>query len=85
MMSGLRKLLKVNSEDVCSISTSYLKKKLRKVSPQTIDAVEDRLKILLGCKFYEDAAFDRFRFAFIRVVFLWDEPMMQIYLQIKLL
>ncbi len=35
-------------EDVRSISTSRLKKRLGKISPQTIDAVEDRLKILLG-------------------------------------
>jgi len=35
-------------EDVRSVSTARLKKRLGKVLPQTIDAVEDRLKILLG-------------------------------------
>jgi|SRR6266571_1556151 len=38
----------VKCEDVRSISTSRLVKKLGRVSSQTIDAVEDRLKILLG-------------------------------------
>lgn len=38
----------VKCEDVRSISTARLIKKLGKVSPTTIDAVEDRLKILLG-------------------------------------
>ena len=38
----------VKCEDVRSISTSRLMKKLGRVSSQTIDAVEDRLKILLG-------------------------------------
>ena len=35
-------------EDVRSISTTRLKRKLGKVSSGTIDAVEDRLRILLG-------------------------------------
>ena len=35
-------------EDVRSISTTRLKRKLGKVSSQTIDEVEDRLRILLG-------------------------------------
>ena len=35
-------------EDVRSISTSRLKRKLGRVSAQTIDEVEDRLRILLG-------------------------------------
>lgn len=38
----------VKCEDVRSISTVRLMKKLGKVSPETINAVEDRLKILLG-------------------------------------
>ncbi len=38
----------VKCEDVRSISTARLMKKLGKVSPETINAVEDRLKILLG-------------------------------------
>lgn len=38
----------VKCEDVRSISTSRLIKKLGKVSPATIDAIEDRLRILLG-------------------------------------
>lgn len=38
----------VKCEDVRSISTSRLAKRLGKVSPQTIDMVEDRLRILLG-------------------------------------
>lgn len=38
----------VKCEDVRSLSTSRLIKKLGRVSSQTIDAVEDRLKILLG-------------------------------------
>jgi mRNA-degrading endonuclease toxin of MazEF toxin-antitoxin module len=33
---------------VRSISTARLMKKLGKVSPQTVNSVEDRLKILLG-------------------------------------
>ena len=35
-------------EDVRSISTARLKRKLGKVSAQAIDEVEDRLRILLG-------------------------------------
>jgi len=35
-------------EDVRSISTSRLKKRLGSVSIQTIDSIEDRLRILLG-------------------------------------
>ncbi len=35
-------------EDIRSISTARLKKRLGRISPQTIDAVEDRLKIILG-------------------------------------
>ena len=35
-------------EDVRSISTARLKRKLGKVSAQVIDEVEDRLRILLG-------------------------------------
>ena len=35
-------------EDVRSISTSRLRKQLGKISPQTIDKIEDRLKVLLG-------------------------------------
>lgn len=38
----------VKCEDVRSISTARLIKKLGKVSPQTVNSVEDRLKILLG-------------------------------------
>ena len=38
----------VKCEDVRSISTSRLVRRLGIVSPQTIDLVEDRLKILLG-------------------------------------
>ncbi|MBA3692008.1 MAG: type II toxin-antitoxin system PemK/MazF family toxin [Acidobacteria bacterium] len=38
----------VKCEDVRSISTARLIKKLGKVSPPTVNAVEDRLKILLG-------------------------------------
>jgi mRNA interferase MazF len=38
----------IECEDVRSISTSRLVRKLGRVSPQTIDAVEDRLRILLG-------------------------------------
>ncbi len=38
----------VKCEDVRSISTARLIKKLGKVSSQTINSVEDRLKILLG-------------------------------------
>ena len=38
----------VKCEDVRSISTARLIKKLGKVSPQTVNCVEDRLKILLG-------------------------------------
>ncbi len=38
----------VKCEDVRSISTARLIKKLGRVSSLTIDAVEDRLKILLG-------------------------------------
>lgn len=35
-------------EDVRSISTSRLKRKLGKVSAKTVDKIEDRLRILLG-------------------------------------
>ncbi len=38
----------VKCEDVRSISTSRLAKRLGKVSPQTMDVVEDRLRVLLG-------------------------------------
>lgn len=38
----------VKCEDVRSISTTRLAKRLGKVSPQTIDMVEDRMRILLG-------------------------------------
>ncbi len=38
----------VKCEDVRSISTARLVKRLGKVSPQTIDRVEDRMRILLG-------------------------------------
>ena len=38
----------VKCEDVRSISTARLMKKSGKVSPEIINAVEDRLKILLG-------------------------------------
>ena len=38
----------VKCEDVRSISTARLMKKLGEVSPEIINAVEDRLKILLG-------------------------------------
>jgi mRNA interferase MazF len=38
----------VKCEDVRSISTAQLIKKLGKVSSPTVNAVEDRLKILLG-------------------------------------
>ncbi|MBA3785482.1 MAG: type II toxin-antitoxin system PemK/MazF family toxin [Acidobacteria bacterium] len=38
----------VKCEDMRSISTSRLIKKLGRVSSPTIDAVEDRLRILLG-------------------------------------
>lgn len=35
-------------EDVRSISTSRLVRRLGKVTPTTVDAIEDRLRILLG-------------------------------------
>ena len=38
----------IKCEDVRSISTARLVKRLGKVSPQTIDMVEDRLRIILG-------------------------------------
>jgi mRNA interferase MazF len=38
----------VKCEDVRSISTSRLVRPLGKVSPQTIDMIEDRMRILLG-------------------------------------
>lgn len=38
----------VKCEDVRSISTARLVGRLGKVAPQTIEAVEDRLRILLG-------------------------------------
>lgn len=45
---GLSLTTYVKCEDLRSISTARLKKKLGKVSPQTIDSIEDRLRILLG-------------------------------------
>lgn len=45
---GLTMTSFIKCEDVRSISTSRLVKLLGKVSPQTIDSVEDRLRILLG-------------------------------------
>ena len=45
---GLSLTSYVKCEDVRSISTSRLIRKLGDVSPQTIESVEDRLKILLG-------------------------------------
>ena len=45
---GLSMTSYVKCEDVRSISTSRLVKKLGTVTPSTIDAVEDRLRILLG-------------------------------------
>ncbi len=45
---GLTVTSYIKCEDVRSISTSRLIKRLGKVSPQTINSVEDRLKILLG-------------------------------------
>ena len=45
---GLSMTSYVKCEDVRSISTSRLAKKLGTVTPSTIDAVEDRLRILLG-------------------------------------
>ncbi len=45
---GLTMTSFVKCEDVRSISTSRLVRRLGKVSPATIDSVEDRLRILLG-------------------------------------
>ncbi len=45
---GLTMMSFVKCEDVRSVSTSRLVKRLGKVSSQTIELVEDRLKILLG-------------------------------------
>src|SRR5450432_2919555 len=45
---GLTMTSFVKSEDVRSISTSRLVRRLCKVSATTIDSVEDRLRILLG-------------------------------------
>jgi mRNA interferase MazF len=45
---GLTMTSFVKCEDLRSISTSRLVRRLGKVSPQTIDNVEDRLRILLG-------------------------------------
>ena len=45
---GLSLTSYVKCEDVRSISTSRLIRKLGTVSPQTIESVEDRLQILLG-------------------------------------
>ncbi len=45
---GLTMTSFVKCEDVRSISTSRLVKRLGKVSEQTIELVEDRLRILLG-------------------------------------
>ncbi len=45
---GLTKTSFVKCEDVRSVSTARLAKRLGKVSSQTIEMVEDRLKILLG-------------------------------------
>ena len=45
---GLSMISYVKCEDVLSISTSRLVRKLGIVTSATIDAVEDRLRILLG-------------------------------------
>lgn len=45
---GLSMTSYVKCEDVRSISTSRLIKKLGKVSSPTMDSVEDRLRVLLG-------------------------------------
>lgn len=45
---GLSLVSYAKCEDVRSISTSRLEHRLGKVTPATIDAVEDRLRILLG-------------------------------------
>jgi len=45
---GLSMRSYVKCEDVRSISTARLIKKFGKVSSQTINAVEDRLRVLLG-------------------------------------
>ena len=45
---GLQVTSYIKCEDVRSISTSRLVNKLGTVTPSTIDAVEDRLRILLG-------------------------------------
>src|SRR6266516_1417797 len=45
---GLSMRSYVKCEDVRSISTARLIKKLGRVSSQTINAVEDRLRVLLG-------------------------------------
>ena len=45
---GLTMNSSVKCEDIRSISTSRLVKPLGKVLPTTIEAVEDRLRILLG-------------------------------------
>lgn len=45
---GLTMSSYVKCEDLRSISTSRLVRRLGKVSGQTIESVEDRLKILLG-------------------------------------
>ncbi|MBK9214178.1 MAG: type II toxin-antitoxin system PemK/MazF family toxin [Chloracidobacterium sp.] len=45
---GLTMMSFVKCEDVRSISTSRLVRRLGKVSNQTVELVEDRLRILLG-------------------------------------
>ena len=45
---GLSMISYVKCEDVRSISTSRLVRKLGSVTSSTVDAVEDRLRILLG-------------------------------------
>ena len=45
---GLRQVSYIKCEDVRSVSTSRLSKRLGKVSPKTLAEVEDRLRVLLG-------------------------------------
>ena len=45
---GLSMTSYAKCEDVRSISTSRLMRRLGNVTPSTIDAVEDRLRVLLG-------------------------------------
>lgn len=46
--SGLQKTSFVKCEDIRSISTQRLERRVGRVGPATLEAVEDRLQILLG-------------------------------------